>query len=127
MAAIGGFRSNLSITSTTGNPLLFCFPKSRVSTKTVVHVTLPGCRVSRDRQACFVNWFCSSYLYISTKKTDFNRFYIFLNDLRIFNRSKFFFVTRFSVTSLLVTRYFVTLFSNTPFFPTVPGTSWEIY
>ena len=74
----------------------------------------PGCRVFRDHQACFVNWFCSYYLHISTKRNDFNRFYIFLKDLRIFDRSKFFLVTRFSVTSLLVTRYFVTLFSNTP-------------
>ena len=48
----------------------WCFVfQSRVSTKTVV--TLPGCRVSRDRQACFVNWFCSSYLHISTKKKRF--------------------------------------------------------
>ena len=69
--------------------------------------------MSRDRQACFVNWFCCSYLYINTKEIDFNRFFTFLNDLRIFDRSKFFLVTRFSVTSLLVTRYFVTLFSNT--------------
>ena len=91
---------------------VFCFPKSRVNENGDT-VTLPGCRVSRDRQACFVNWFCSSYSYISTKETDFNRFLIFLNDLRIFDRSKFFLVTQFSVTSLLVTRYFVALFSNT--------------
>ena len=32
----------------------------------------------------------------------------------MFDPSKIFPVTRFSVTSLLVTRYFVTLFSNTP-------------
>ena len=31
MAAIGGFRSDLSITSKTGNPLVFCFPKSRIN------------------------------------------------------------------------------------------------
>ena len=102
MAAIGGFRSDLSITSKTGNPLVFCFPKSRINENGGT-VTLPGCWVSRDRQACFVNWFCSSYLYINTKETNFNRFYVFLNDLRIFDRSKFFLVTRFSVTSLLVT------------------------
>ena len=35
------------------------------------YITLHGCQVSRDRQACFVNWFCSSYLYISTKKNRF--------------------------------------------------------
>ena len=77
-------------------------------------VTLPGCLVSGDRQACFVNWFGSSHLYIRTKNYDFNRFYIFLKDFKIFDPWKFFLVTRFSVTSLLVTRYFVTLFSNTP-------------
>ena len=65
------------------------------------------------RQACFGNWFSSSYLNISAKKNDFNRFYIFLKDLTIFDRSKFFLVTRFSVTLLFVTRYFITLFSNT--------------
>ena len=108
MASIGGFRSDLSITSKTGNTLVFCFPKSRINANGGT-VTLPGCLVSRDHQACFVNWFCSSYLYINTKETDFDQFYIFLNDLRIFDRSKFFLVTRFSVTSLLVTRYFVTL------------------
>ena len=95
---------------------MFCFPKSRINANGGT-VTLPGCLVSRDHQACFVNWFCSSYLYINTKETDFDQFYIFLNDLRIFDRSKFFLVTRFSVTSLLVTRYFVTLFSNTPIIP----------
>ena len=53
------------------------------------------------RQAWFVNWFCSSYLYINAKK-DYNRFYIFLKDLRIFvNPSKFFTITRVLVTSLL--------------------------
>ena len=75
MAAIGEFRSDLTIASKTGNPLVFCFPKSRINENGDT-VTLPGCRVSRDRQACFVNWFCSSYLYVNTKETDFNRFYI---------------------------------------------------
>ena len=103
MVAIGGFRFDLSIKSKTGNPLVFCFPKSRINENGGT-VTLPGCRVSRDRQACFVNWFCSSYWYISAKETDFNRFYIFLNDLRIFDRSKFLLpLLRYSllVTSLL--------------------------
>ena len=43
----------------------------------------------------------------------FKPFYSFLKDFEIFDPFNFFPVTRFSVTSLLVTRYFVTLFSNT--------------
>ena len=72
MAAIGGFRSDLSITrKTDGNfgnvsaGVLF----SKVAYPRKGSVTLPGCRVSRDRQACLVILFCSSYLYISTKTT----------------------------------------------------------
>ena len=53
-------------------------------------------------QAWFVNWFCSSFLYMNAKKTDYNRFYICLKDLKIF-----------PITRFLVTRYFVTLGSNT--------------
>ena len=59
MAAIGGFRSDLSNVS------------AGVLFSKVTVVTLSGCRVSRDRQACFVNWFCSSYLHISTEKKRF--------------------------------------------------------
>ena len=68
------------------------------------------------RQACIVNWFCSSYLYMKTKKTILIDNTYFKKKLRMFNPSKFFLVTRFSVTTfkVLVTRYFVTLFSNTP-------------
>ena len=72
VATIGGFRSDLSITRKTdgnfGNVSaggLF----SKVAYQRKRWVTLPGCRVSRDRQAYFVNWFCSSFLYISTRKT----------------------------------------------------------
>ena len=102
----GRFRSDLSITRKIDGKFwkrfhgCFVF-QSRVSTKTVI--TLPGCRVSRDHQACFVSWFCSSSLYISTKKNGFNRFYIFLKDMRIFDPWKFYLVTRFSV--FFVTRY----------------------
>ena len=49
------------------------------------------------RQAWFLDRLWSSYLYISSKKNDYDRFYIFLKDLRIFDPSKFFLVTRFSV------------------------------
>jgi len=62
-----------------------------------------------------VNWFCSYYLYINDKKSiiDYNRFYAFLQYFIIYNPLKFLSVTRFLVTPLLVTRYYVTLFSNT--------------
>ena len=68
------------------------------------------------RQAWFVNWFCSSFLYINTKKYDYNRFNIFLKDLRTFGPSKVFPVTRFVVTSLLVTSLLcvVTPVTNSP-------------
>ena len=59
-----------------------------------------------------MNWFCSSYLYISTKKkNDFKRFYIFLNRFEIFSAFESF--SRYSVFRYFVIRYFVTLFSNT--------------
>ena len=73
MAAIGGFRSDLSITrKTDGNignvsaGVLF----SKVAYRRKRWVTLPGCRVSRDRQACFVIWFVIP-IYISALKKRF--------------------------------------------------------
>ena len=56
------------------------------------------------RQDWFLNWLWSSYLYINAKKKhDYNRFYIFLKNLRIFDPSKFFAITWSLVPSLLVT------------------------
>ena len=57
------------------------------------------------RQVCFVNWFCiSSYLYVNTKKAIIIDSTYFYKNFSIFGPSNFF----------PVTRYFVTLFSNTP-------------
>ena len=53
------------------------------------------------RQACCVNWFCSSYLYINTKKRFLSILHIFLS---FKNFWPFFFpLLGFSVTSLPVT------------------------
>ena len=56
-----------------------------------------------------LNWFWSSFLYINAKKNDYNRFYIFLKDLKIFDPSIFFPLNGLS----FVARYFVALCSNT--------------
>ena len=69
------------------------------------------------RQAWFLDRLWSSYLYINSKKNDYDRFYIFLKDLRIFDPSKFFPVTRSLVSLLLVTSLnrVVTLIANSNF------------
>ena len=57
------------------------------------------------RQARFVNWLCSSYLYVNTQKT------ILINSTYFKTIIKFLTLQNFCRYSVF--RYFVTLFSNT--------------